>query len=182
MKRRILVLILTLFLVLYFGLFTAGAETNEQIQFSKAKSELSLGNYKKAAELFADLGAFEDAPLWAIYSRGMYYTEISNYNEAIKAFTLLDDFQDSQLRLNYVLAALYEYREDYEGARNIYENYRSYLDFDEKLREIPEKIHDRDYRRAERCIRSIYSPWLLQGQLGSSVASPAKAEDCLCRS
>ncbi len=88
------------FIPVFCMLFSsAGAETNEQRKFDNAMSELSLGNYEKAAEIFDSLDAFEQASYWAMYSRDMLETQRHNYYKAYQIFTFLNDFQDSKLRL-----------------------------------------------------------------------------------
>ncbi|MBR1685182.1 MAG: hypothetical protein IJ708_08585, partial [Clostridia bacterium] len=142
-------IILGSMLLLLCTLNSSFAETNEEKLFSQAMSQLSQAKYEEAAQSFDQLGAYSDAPLWAMYSRALQNIEDEAYALASVSLEQLGDFNDSQLRLQEVLSLSYEQVWDYESALKVYRAYPNYLDFAERAKAIPEKIRDREYRIAE---------------------------------
>lgn len=95
MMKRLLALLLA------FALFcpAAMAEASPSARYEAAAVLMLEGDYAAAAEAFAALTGYGDAPQMAIYCRGLALVEAGDFARAEKAFTHLGDFKDAAVRV-----------------------------------------------------------------------------------
>ena len=73
-------------------------------EYQKASQLLAAGKYTKAAEKFAAMGSYSDAPLMALYAKASAAGESGQYDACLQALEALDQFRDSQSLINYYTA------------------------------------------------------------------------------
>ncbi|MBQ2953789.1 MAG: WG repeat-containing protein [Clostridia bacterium] len=76
----------------------AMAEETPAARYEAATLLMLAGDYAGAAEAFAALTGYMDAPQMAIYCRGLAFAEAGDHDVAVAAFTALGDFKDSAVQ------------------------------------------------------------------------------------
>ncbi len=101
MKKALVCLMV---LMLLASLIPAGcAETAESL-YSQAQSLLASGQYAQAADIFDQLGFYEEAARLALFCRALAAGEGGDYDAAIKAFQSLGDYKGSDFLVTYYKA------------------------------------------------------------------------------
>lgn len=72
--------------------------------YDRAAQMMVEGNHSGAAEAFAALSGYSDAPQMAIYCRGLAFAAAGDYDTAVMAFTALGSYKDSAVRGAYYAA------------------------------------------------------------------------------
>ncbi len=174
--RRIAV-ILAFVIVISLILF-GGYALRNVYRYESAVSLLRDARYAEAADAFEALGAYRDAPSYAMYSRAADAGEKGSYLTAAENLRAMDGFGDSA-----VLSVYYEARarEDvllYEDALTLYSSVSLYRDAGARMAALPGKILERDYASAaEKEERGALSSALLAFRaLGDYRDSASRAE------
>lgn len=90
---------LALFLVFSLLCPVAMAEMSPSERYEAAVLLMLQGDHAAAAEAFAALSGYSDAPQMAIYCRGLALVEKGDFARAEKAFTQLGSFKDAAVRV-----------------------------------------------------------------------------------
>ncbi len=73
-------------------------------KYEKANKLMQEGKYTEAAQIYSDLGVYEDATKMAIYAKAAAAGENGDYFTCLNGFTSLGNFKDSPERLAYYTA------------------------------------------------------------------------------
>ncbi|MBQ3669477.1 MAG: hypothetical protein II920_09680 [Clostridia bacterium] len=156
MKRYVIAaLALMLACAMGFQAFTENAG-----DYERAMDLMQQGDYLGAAQTFQSLSGYMDSNRYAMYCYAVVYAERGEYEIAItnlRSLTGLTGFLDSGQLSVYYDALKYESLEDYETAGSILENISLYKDSAARTASYPEKIHARDYRKADALEKDGYS-------------------------
>jgi len=98
MLKRLISLLLAMALLCPCAL----AEGTLADRYEAAATLMVSGDYEGAADAFAALTGYGDAPQMAIYCRGLAFAAAGDYDTAVLAFTALGDFKDSAIRAAYL--------------------------------------------------------------------------------
>ncbi len=146
MKRT---LCIVLALVMSFCIcVSASAETNAE-QYENAIGLLKENKYAEAGTAFAALGSYGDSPRYVMYCSSNVAGKAENYTIAVSNFTNLGDFLDSSLLAIYYSGLSWESAENYEKALEVLAGITLYRDVAERISIYPEKIQERDYKKAD---------------------------------
>ena len=77
-------------------------------KYENANELMAEGKYREAAQIYSDLGVYEDSAKMAIYAKAAAAGETGDYITCRNGFTNLGNFKDSQMRLTYYTAREYE--------------------------------------------------------------------------
>ncbi len=151
MKRSRIYLVLAMLLALSLAL--TGCSPKEEPptardNYDSALALLQEDRISEAADAFAALGHYEDAPSYAMYCGALKAGQDGNYGLAARAFTALGSFRDSALQAAYYSGREYEQAELYEQAEKLYASVPLYADASERAAQMPGKAKERDYKRA----------------------------------
>lgn len=147
--RKFIVWVLCLAMVFITGTALAWGEPSTAETYQKAVEKLKDNQYAEAAADFAALGAYEDAPRYAMYCAAIAAGESGQFATAVTNLGSLNGFLDSALLASYYTARYQEANEDYEGAAETLSAMTLFKDSAERLAGYPEKMNARDYRKAE---------------------------------
>ncbi len=189
-KRLIALLLMAAMLLTLTGCTTG--------KYEKAGKLIAQGNYEKAAQIYSDLGTYEDAASLALYAKAADAGEKGNFSACLAGFTNLGDFKDSPLRLNYYTARQYEAEaaaygasyayqacESYIAAADIYAALPLYLDADTRysaciqaLYDMPAKLAAGEYYSTASDIMTGFVDYMTgeRGGLGTYIDAPVWAE------
>jgi len=117
--------------------------------YESAQALLKENRFEEAAALYTSLGAYLDAPRYAVYARAAAAGESGLYSVAAGNLSSLSGLLDSELMARYYLALSLEAGEDYEGAAELLGSISLYRDAAERLGGYPARIKARDYSRAD---------------------------------
>lgn len=140
-------IVLAIVLILCIGV-TANAETNAE-QYENAIGLLKDSNYAEAGMAFADLGSYGDSPRYFMYCNAILAGEAGSYSTAVENLQSLDGFLDSKLLATYYAGLSWEVTEDYEKAADVMSGITLYKDVSTRIASYPEKMKERDYRKAD---------------------------------
>ena len=146
--RKAICVLMVLFLLCSVSMAFAWGENNASL-YEKAVSLLRESKYAEAAQSFADLGGYSDAPRYTMYCNAIVAGENGQYDMAVTNLSSLNGFLDSQLLAVYYTGLSYEAVEDYEHAAEVLSVISLYRDVTQRLVEYPERIHARDYLKAD---------------------------------
>ena len=123
-------------------LLTACGTQDNRAYYEQAQLYLGCGDYGYAAELFSQLGEYEDSADYALYSRALQAIGDGEYDLARANLNAVNPFKSSGRYLMYLDAAAAEEEGEREKALSMYEKLGSFADSHlaaERLRkEIPE--------------------------------------------
>ena len=125
--------------------------------YKEAKILLTDGLYSEAAEKFDEISSFSDALQYSLYAEALEFIRNGSIDYAITAFTDLGDFADASSYATYLTAEQLEANGDYESlvqAKALYENISQFLDSEEKIKRVDEKMVNVIYSSAEQLAAS----------------------------
>ena len=100
--RRIISLIVCIFLMLSVVAFAENATTELQGMYAEAELLMAQGDYSGAASKFEALGAYSDSSQMAMYCKAIAAAEtLGMYDVAVMTFENLGDFRDSKQMVEY---------------------------------------------------------------------------------
>ena len=146
--RKALCILLALSLLLSCSAALAWGESNAD-KYEKALDLLAENKFTEAAEAFAALGHYSDAPRYTMYARALAAGADGSYSLAVETLKVLDDFLDSRILITYFTALSYEAAEEYEKAEEIFGGITLYGDVSARVAGYPDLINARDYRKAD---------------------------------
>ncbi len=123
-------------------------------KYKKAAQLIAQGRYEEAAQIYTELGTYEDSAKLAQYAKAADAGEKGNFEACLTIFGNLGDYQDSPQRLQYYTARQYEAQAAANGAANAYEAYENYIKAAEIYHFLPLYL-DADARDAA-CIQAAY--------------------------
>ena len=152
--------------------------------YEAARALLSEKRYNEAAAAFDDLGSYADAPFYAVYSSAAAAGEAGYYSVAAENLSTLTGFLDADMLAAYYRALAQEASENYEGAAKTLQPISLYRDAAERYASYPERIRQRDYRKAERLeskgrLSEARDAFLALGAYEDSEARAARLNDAM---
>lgn len=130
-------------------LLTLSLPSCDSLSYREAVNLYNAQKYDQAAELFSQLGAYEDSA--ALFQRSRYYEAVllmeqGDYSAALPRFIKLDDYEDSAQRLlecRYQVAIAAFEQGDYDQAEGDFLEFSDYRQSPEYLRQISwQKFYD----------------------------------------
>jgi len=138
---KVLLTLIPLLLLAGAVFFAATRYFLPAVSYNRAQEMLSLQDFDGAAELFASLGEYKDAPdrvLTARYGAATALMNSGRLEEAKAAFSALGDYSDSSnmiTRCDYIAAEKLLEAKDYEAARAAFLSLGEYTDAAERANE-----------------------------------------------
>ena len=143
MKRMLILLMLPF---LFCGL--GGCTLSNQTYYHRAQLYLGSGNFDAAAQLFSQLGEYEDAAESALYSAALEALAQDQLSLAKATFTLIEPFKSSSLYLRYIAAAELESSGKLEDALAAFESLGVFEDSQARVNHLHDAIPLRDISHA----------------------------------
>ena len=143
MKKVIAVLLMVAMLIC---LCSCG-DSNED-KYNHAVSDVMSGNYDKAITAFEALNGYQDSAKYIMYAKCLKAGDSGEYEAAIKSLQTLGDFKEASMYIKYYTALSYEAEQQYEDALDVYEEILLFKDVQERSKQIPDKIIDRELAKA----------------------------------
>lgn len=137
MRKGIVLVLCSLLLLL------SGCQSGPEATYKKGQALLSKGEYAEAAEMYTQLGAYEDAPKLALYAKAIISAEEGDYKVAINTFASLGEYKDCAQLLVYYAAREDEAIGDNDALERALEAYTSiglFKDSAERASNVEEKI------------------------------------------
>lgn len=147
-KQSIIILLTILISFLCVSCSSSGKPSKV---YDKAQTQLSQGNYEKAAELFDSISGYEDSSKMSMYSKALAFGESGKYDDAIKAFEILEDFKDSTYFIVYYNICKLAYSggtPDFPYPYNMIEASRQFNDL---------SVFKDSAKKAEDCLNTVYN-------------------------
>lgn len=175
--RKSLSLMLVLMLIACCTSAMAWGESNADL-YENAIDLLKENKYTEAGQAFAALGSYNDSPRYTMYCNAIVAGEAGFYSTAVENLQSLDGFLDSKLLATYYAGLSWEVTEDYEKAADVMSGITLYKDVSTRIASYPEKINERDYRKADANEKAGNLESALSGfkALGNYQDSAARAE------
>lgn len=139
---KVLVILVLLLLLAGAAFFAATRFILPTVSYNRAQEMLSLQDFDSAAELFASLGDFKDAPdkvITAKYGAATALMNAGRFDEAKAAFSALGDYSDSAdmiSKCDYLAAEELFSSKDYEAAREAFLMLGDYSDAAERANAV----------------------------------------------
>ncbi len=152
MDKMMRIRIISLFLVLFILVNAIPSVTfasDLSHEYELAIQLLQENQIQEAEAAFKKLGRYQDASKYAMYCGAISAGDKGLYSTAVTNLLALGDFMDSPLLAVYYTALSQEGSEDYEGAEETLNGILLFADSQERIASYPEKIMNREYRKAD---------------------------------
>lgn len=172
-----------LFLLLPLLLCLSGCVPSNDAYYEQAQLYLGSGDFETAAQLFSQLGEYEDAADYALYCAALDALENDQLALARANLTMLEDFKSSERYLRYITALEAEAAGKLDEALAMFEGLGSFEESLLHVQSLQEAIPERDIAHARALMGA--SRWeqalALLEKLHGHVDSARLIEQCRAR-
>ena len=118
-------------------------------RYENAQNLLAQGSYEKAIKAFSELGAYENASKYLMYTKALQMADSGDYATALSSLEALGDFSDAALQYLYYSAGQAEANQDYTYAKATYDSIATFRDAKERGDALWQMLYNQAYELAE---------------------------------